>query len=95
MEKNQIHHKFTSLLCKSVLEYFCLEREKNWFVINSDYVFHTFGAMERKEIVQDWGYNEWFSSHNSLSHFPEWSYESLKQKISIVYWLAKKQAIER
>lgn len=52
MEKNQIHHKYTSLLCKSVLEYFCLEREKNWFVINSDYVFHTFGAMERKEIVQ-------------------------------------------
>lgn len=28
------------------------------FVINSDYVFHTFGAMERKEKVQDWGYNE-------------------------------------
>lgn len=54
-----MHHKFMSSMLKFVLEYFCLrERKKIDFVINSDYVFHTFGAMERKEKVQDWGYNE-------------------------------------
>lgn len=71
------------------------ERKKNWFVINSDYVFHTFGAMERKEIVQiEATMNDLVVTTHSPP-FPEWSYESLKQKISIVYWLAKKQATER